>query len=566
LEGALEEAAQVGVIQETSRDAYAFDHALTQQSIYEELSSRHRRRIHLAAAEALDQLPEAKRSARVTDIARHFLEADDPVRAMRYAILAGDSAEKVFAHQEAELQYRRAVQLAREMGDQVALARALESLGSVLEFQSQADEALEVSQAAAGLHRSSGDRAGEARATARVSSALMHLGRVQDAVSRLQEMIGELESESASPELARLFLQLTAILYGSGQYGACLQTAERAVAAARAVGDAGILAQVENYRADVHLQGGRITDARLGFEEALPIAEACGDLRVLAHTVQDLALTHLYGGRFSECLTLSRRAVELQQGIESPVMVAFALIAVGAAHFYSGRWEGARRAIGSALDLIGSLPTSWHAPIVFAYAAMVDSAEGRWAETDESLEHIFTSEYTGHVVLPFAHLTLAERELLQGNPASALSRLEPFASDHSLYVTPTLPALALAQLETGDLSAAEGTLLSAINDVASQTPLVLSDAFRVQGIVFSRRGRHEEARGAFELALSLARTMEYPRAEARALYEWGRVQASDGDLSEAQKQFSAALSIFEGLGAAPEARQTRQALGELATE
>jgi class 3 adenylate cyclase/tetratricopeptide (TPR) repeat protein len=566
LEGALEEAAQVGVIQETSHDAYAFDHALTQQSIYEEISSRRRRRVHLAAAEALDQLPEARRSARVTDIARHFLEADDPERAMRYAILAGDSAEKVFAHEEAELQYRRAAQLAQEIGDDVALARALEKLGSVLEFHAQADEALEASQTAAGLYRSSGDRAGEARATARVSSALMHLGKVHEAVSRLQEMIGELESESETPELARLFLQLTAILYGSGQYDACLQTAERAAAAATTVEDAGILAQVENYRADVHLQMGRIADARLVFEKTLPIAEASGDLKVLAHTVLDLALTYLYGGRFAECLTFSRRAVELQQRIESPVMVAFAMIGLGAAHFYSGRWEEARRAIGSASDLIGSLPSSWHAPIVFAYTAIVESAEGRWAETDASLEHIFTSEHGGHVVLPFAHLTLAERELLQGDPASALTRLEPFARDHSLYVTPMLPTLALAQLETGDVSAAERTLSSVINDLAAQTPLVLTDAFRVQGMVLNRQGRHQEARGAFEQALSLARTMDYPRAEARALYEWGHVQASDGDLNEARKQFSAALSIFERLGAMPEARQTRQALGELATE
>lgn len=55
LDAALEEALAAGLAQE-ERDGYIFNHALTQRALYSELSARRRRRLHLAAAEALERL------------------------------------------------------------------------------------------------------------------------------------------------------------------------------------------------------------------------------------------------------------------------------------------------------------------------------------------------------------------------------------------------------------------------------------------------------------------------------------------------------------------------------
>jgi predicted ATPase len=58
IEEALEEASEARLLQESGRDAYRFDHALTQQALSAALSGRKRRRLHLAAGQALEQLPE----------------------------------------------------------------------------------------------------------------------------------------------------------------------------------------------------------------------------------------------------------------------------------------------------------------------------------------------------------------------------------------------------------------------------------------------------------------------------------------------------------------------------
>jgi predicted ATPase len=102
-----------GLVRETGHEAYSFNHALTQQALYTELSSRKRRRLHLAAGEALERQPQ-RREKRAVELAWHFLQVEDQERALRWSLEAGDQAEAVFAHAEAEHQYRTALTLARQ--------------------------------------------------------------------------------------------------------------------------------------------------------------------------------------------------------------------------------------------------------------------------------------------------------------------------------------------------------------------------------------------------------------------------------------------------------------------
>jgi hypothetical protein len=51
-----------------------------------------------------------------------------------------------------------------------------------------------------------------------------------------------------------------------------------------------------------------------------------------------------------------------------------------------------------------------------------------------------------------------------------------------------------------------------------------------------------------EQALSLARSMPHPYAEAKLLYVAGQLEAASGDSCAAREHFIAALSICAGLG------------------
>jgi ATP/maltotriose-dependent transcriptional regulator MalT len=126
-----------------------------------------------------------------------------------------------------------------------------------------------------------------------------------------------------------------------------------------------------------------------------------------------------------------------------------------------------------------------------------------------------------------------------------------------------LPTLGWAQVESGEIAAADALVTRLVTDTSVQMPIMVTDALRAQGMVRHRQGRVEEARDSFDQALTLARRMEYPQAEGRALYESGHLRAQSGDGEGTVEQLTAALCIFQQLGARPDITRAEQALVEI---
>ena len=93
--------------------------------------------------------------------------------------------------------------------------------------------------------------------------------------------------------------------------------------------------------------------------------------------------------------------------------------------------------------------------------------------------------------------------------------------------------------------------------------LALVDLLRVKGVLRSGQGHWVESEQAFEEAVSLARSMSYPYAEAAALFEWGRMHGAKGEPMLAQSRLKEAVAIFQRLGARPYIERTEQALAVL---
>lgn len=79
--------------------------------------------------------------------------ANDAERALRWNIIAGDEAQLVFAHSEAEQYYRPATRVARELGDVFRELQVQEKLGRVLWLMARYQEALQALELAAKAYR-----------------------------------------------------------------------------------------------------------------------------------------------------------------------------------------------------------------------------------------------------------------------------------------------------------------------------------------------------------------------------------------------------------------------------
>jgi hypothetical protein len=76
--------------------------------------------------------------------------------------------------------------------------------------------------------------------------------------------------------------------------------------------------------------------------------------------------------------------------------------------------------------------------------------------------------------------------------------------------------------------------------------LTLVELLRARGMVVARERRWDEAERVSEEAVSVARSLRHPYAEARALYEWGLMYAGRPDPKLSGEQLEVRPRSFRG--------------------
>jgi len=114
---------------------YRFTHALTQHSLYDELSATRRQRAHQRVAEALEEQATSEDATTLSELARHWVAATRPAdidKALDYVQRAGDAALAALAAEDAVRWYQQALDLLaqRATPDDGRRARLLAALGT----------------------------------------------------------------------------------------------------------------------------------------------------------------------------------------------------------------------------------------------------------------------------------------------------------------------------------------------------------------------------------------------------------------------------------------------------
>jgi DNA-binding SARP family transcriptional activator/predicted ATPase len=175
---------------------YRFAHGLFQQYLYSSLSPGERQILHQEIAAALEGLYQGHTEAIAPQLAQHYSEAGDDPLALHYLTLTADAALAKYASHEAELCYRKALDLVQES---VPRAHLLEGLGRALARQGHLTEAPQAWREAIELRQPLGDLEGMARLYARSSDAAWWGGN-QAASLRLCEE--GLKATAGAPESA----------------------------------------------------------------------------------------------------------------------------------------------------------------------------------------------------------------------------------------------------------------------------------------------------------------------------------------------------------------------------
>ena len=247
---------------------YRFAHALFQRYLYRSLSAGERRLLHGQVAAALEELYRGQEELVAVELARHHSEAGDDPRALKYLTLAAGGALAAYAHREAEIYYRWALELA---GTDAERAHLLVGLGKALSGQAAFDAAVEVWREAIALYETLGD-----------------LDRV-----------------------AYLYASAAAAAWDNGDLPRGLRLCERGMAAVRGAPESpGLAFLLRELGRAYFFAGGQEQDRAWPLcTQALEMAERLGAVEVQAYTLVSLGI--LGGQTYQDQLRALERAVEL---------------------------------------------------------------------------------------------------------------------------------------------------------------------------------------------------------------------------------------------------------------
>ncbi len=288
---------------------FRFGHDLFRQTIYEGVSFRRRRELHIRIGDLLESTVDTDEQAALLATHYHLAEAHGP--AWNYLVKAGKQADLLYANVEAAMFFDQALGHAAHLSD-LALEEqesVAESLGDIRARSGEHDGASAAYARARTL--ASADPRTRARLWRKTGVLYMHLSKYSSALrlhSRARGLLME-AGITTDRELAEISVAYAGVRYRQGKYRECMTWASTARKEAEASGHRSGLAHALQLL-DICALSIEENNGAFG-HRALAIFEELGDLVGQSNVLNNLGTAAFYSGQWLESLDLYRRASEV---------------------------------------------------------------------------------------------------------------------------------------------------------------------------------------------------------------------------------------------------------------
>ena len=573
---ALESACAAHILEEVPSSAgrFTFHNVLLQQTLYAQLSTIRRRRLHQRAAEALEQLCGGAPGARVAELARHWLASsgsESMAKAVEYARCAGDRALTQLAPEEAVRWYRQALSAMPQAPDGDASVRC-ELLVQLGDAERQAGEPsfretlLDAAHAAMALDETARlTRAALANFRGYINATgIVDAERVEVLEAALRA-VGENESTDRALLLATLGSELA---FSPADVERRLRLAGDAIAMARRLGDPAAIAHVINVGYYATWIPRTMAERLAQTAESERLAEQSGDpvLRFWAAFFRAMALMEVADIEgVDACLA---RLHGIAAAVEMPTLRWVSTWLRAWRALAGGDPESAESIANDAVQL-GSDTGQPDAMMAFSTQLMAShQIRGVPLEMVPVMEQVAAdnpgiSAYPAALAYAYSDLDMHDkaRELLDAARARSFDEHD----DVALLSTLVLWAYAAARLSD---TVAAAQLYERLRPWHAQ---VVNNAWTVQGPVAYSLGelatvleRYDEAETHFAEAERIGERLHSPYWLAFARAAWGDMllrHGRDEDHDRAQQLLDGARAVAEARGYGVIARRATAVLG-----
>ncbi|MCH8063667.1 MAG: hypothetical protein IH861_14325, partial [Chloroflexi bacterium] len=516
----LEEGLAARVIEEMldSVGVYQFTHALIQQTLFDELTTTRRVRLHARIIQVFEELYKDSIEAHAVGLAYHAAEAESvigPEKLVRYGKLAGDRALAAYAYEEASNHFQRALATKQRLPIDAETADIMSSLGSAQLAMNQMAEAMSNLRNLFDYYIESGE-IDRALAIAEHPHADF-IVPMADVIARAVEL--------APPDSLHMGRVLCnhgyALSYTRDGYEPGLQAYEQALAIARRLGDKSLeLRTVAN--------SGNTDSLHHHWQECLNKSLRAIELTGLVDDPHSKLRAHLWAayslyvmGEPDRASAHASELVKTAEALRDQVWLARSLSPSTAVAAMKGDWEAVRRLSDQ------ELAVSPREPQVNCSRVIIEYESGNFGAGEAFLIRLM--QFSGALslrdeaikacIIPLVSRITGRADRFDLAEAAAS---ECLSSPLSVPRTATLArvGLALMAMERGDAEAAKEQYAALESRKGEASIFVLFSYDRILGLLAQTMGNLNDSAGHFDDALTFCRRAGYVTELAWSLCDY----------------------------------------------
>ena len=279
---------------------YVFKHAVIQDVAYQSLLLQRRKDLHTAIGAAIEQLYGDRLDEQASILAHHYARSHQPDRAVEYALLAGDRANKLYANAEAATYYEEALRI---LGDLPSSPRRDEL---------RVDATVKL---------------------ASVAITRQHFARDLTNLEAAHAVAGRLDDRRRT---AQVLYWIARTHYVQGHLNDAIQFAERSLAAlGDTLPDDDVVVWPINLMGRIYTVVGDYVKATAMLQRCVPLFERLGNLNELATASGILGVALAATGEFPEAFKFSDQGLRIAQEIQN--------LPAEAANYYYRAWVSAQK-------------------------------------------------------------------------------------------------------------------------------------------------------------------------------------------------------------------------------
>ncbi len=561
-----------GLIIETARipeREYAFHHSLTQESTYGTILLRTRRALHQQVGEVFEELYTNRIEEFAPLLARHFQEAGDDDRTLRYAALAGDHAAKLYANADAVTHYTNAIDAARRLERSEEQLRLFPSRGRALELAGRYDDAVANDESWRALAEDAGD--GSAVLGADLALATLfstptpkfdaERGReLSERTLDLARQLGDRVAESKA-----LWNVMILNVYGGGDLREAVDAGERSLAIARELNAREQMAFTLNDLWRPYVAIGGLGASAASLEEARGLWRELGNLPMLSENLASSASVARLAGNDRDALALAEEAHGIARDIGNLWGQAYSLMSIYDIYLDRGELGRAMATMRECIAIAepaGFIPpqATTRAELAYVHAYLGD-LEGAHELVRVALD---VAKERMQIALPWVMGVKSELHLLAGELEEAESAVggsqvellpEPLRSAASIHVALVRGRIALARGEHIGAAEIADTILDRLR--RREIRLFGADALLLKGRSLASAGKAAEAERVLGEARSEAERREYRRVLWEVLRQLCEILDVQGNVEAARELRTEARRLVEGIAESVDDDQLR---------